>query len=173
MAEMAGLTVPQLLDYTRKVPPSRGTNTQCYQDHDLFTQCSHRPHREPVSSRKTDPLDTPHRFPRRAEQSACSKKSSLFITCWLKEIFQKSKNDPNVRGTPFVLTSAGEFMWAWRQLSSFTTATCKVWIPSDGRGCKALSYLPGPSKVSHRCLRFFSFWKNTKKKHVSKQWVPK
>lgn len=25
------------------------------------------------------------------------------------------------------------------------------------------SYLPGPSKVSHRCLQFFSFWKNTEK----------
>lgn len=39
-------------------------------------------------------------------------------------------------------------------------------LPSDGKRCKATNYLPGPSKVSHRCLQLFSFWKNTEKKKL-------
>lgn len=37
-------------------------------------------------------------------------------------------------------------------------------LPADAKRCKAKSYLPGPRKVNHRRLRFFSFWKNTEKK---------
>ena len=45
--------------------------------------------------------------------------------------------------------SAGELMWAWK------------WLPSDIKRYEAVNYLPGPSMASHRCLSFFSFWKNT------------
>lgn len=164
MAEKADLTISKLVGPTREVPTAEWqTHTVLPRPQSFYAAFTQAIKKAGLLEKNRYVGQTAWVFQEKGTECVLWE---IFISYWPEEILQKSKSGHNVRGTPF-FSQAGEFVWARKLLSSLTTATWKG--GTSLYGSKVPSYLPGPSKVSRRCLRFSSFWKNTEKKHVSKQ----